>query len=139
MEGTARPDYKRCVAISTQAAISEMIAPGALVMLTPVVVGALFGTQCLAGVLAGSLVSGVQLAVSMSNTGGAWDNAKKYIEVRVSSQGLPHAHAAYTHRCRPSMCCEVACARGGGSESRWRAPQLLSFLTPTALLVLVAM
>nr|CAC44451.1 proton-translocating inorganic pyrophosphatase [Chlamydomonas reinhardtii] len=80
MEGTARPDYKRCVAISTQAAISEMIAPGALVIFTPVVVGALFGTQCLAGVLAGSLVSGVQLAVSMSNTGGAWDNAKKYIE-----------------------------------------------------------
>ncbi|GIL74438.1 hypothetical protein Vretimale_2132 [Volvox reticuliferus] len=80
MEGTTRPDYKKCVAISTQAAISEMIAPGALVMLTPVIVGALFGTQCLAGVLAGSLVSGVQLAVSMSNTGGAWDNAKKYIE-----------------------------------------------------------
>ncbi|GFR45263.1 hypothetical protein Agub_g6369 [Astrephomene gubernaculifera] len=80
MEGTTRPDYKRCVAISTQAAISEMIAPGALVMFTPVVVGALFGTQCLAGVLAGALVSGVQLAVSMSNTGGAWDNAKKYIE-----------------------------------------------------------
>jgi len=84
MEGTARPDYKRCVAISTQAAISEMIAPGALVMLTPIIVGALFGTQCLAGVLAGSLVSGVQLAVSMSNTGGAWDNAKKYVEAGAS-------------------------------------------------------
>ena len=58
-----------------------MIAPGALVMLTPVVAGALFGTRCLAGVLAGGLVAGVQMAVSMSNTGGAWDNAKKYIEV----------------------------------------------------------
>ncbi|KAJ9533580.1 hypothetical protein QJQ45_026650 [Haematococcus lacustris] len=80
MEGTGRPDYKACVAISTQSSLSEMIPPGALVMLSPVVVGTLFGTQALAGLLAGALVSGVQLAVSMSNTGGAWDNAKKYIE-----------------------------------------------------------
>lgn len=64
-----------------QASLSEMIPPGALVMLTPVVVGVLFGTRTLAGVLAGALVSGVQMAVSMSNTGGAWDNAKKYVEV----------------------------------------------------------
>ena len=64
-----------------QASLSEMIPPGCLVMLTPVVVGILFGTRCLAGVLAGALVSGVQMAVSMSNTGGAWDNAKKYVEV----------------------------------------------------------
>jgi Na+/H+-translocating membrane pyrophosphatase len=66
----------------TQASLSEMIPPGCLVMMTPVVVGVLFGTRCLAGVLAGALVSGVQMAVSMSNTGGAWDNAKKYVEVR---------------------------------------------------------
>ena len=59
-----------------------MIAPGALVILTPVVVGILFGTRTLAGLLSGALVSGVQMAVSMSNTGGAWDNAKKYVEVR---------------------------------------------------------
>jgi inorganic pyrophosphatase len=58
-----------------------MIAPGALVILTPVVVGVLFGTRTLAGLLSGALVSGVQMAVSMSNTGGAWDNAKKYVEV----------------------------------------------------------
>lgn len=64
-----------------QASLSEMIAPGALVLLTPLVVGTLFGTRTLAGVLAGALVSGVQMAVSMSNTGGAWDNAKKYVEV----------------------------------------------------------
>ena len=64
-----------------QASLSEMIPPGCLVMLTPVVVGVLFGTRTLAGVLAGALVSGVQMAVSMSNTGGAWDNAKKYVEV----------------------------------------------------------
>ncbi|KAK9845522.1 hypothetical protein WJX81_008507 [Elliptochloris bilobata] len=84
MEGTARPDYVRCVEISTQASLSEMIPPGALVMLTPVVVGILFGTRTLAGLLAGALVSGVQMAVSMSNTGGAWDNAKKYVEAGAS-------------------------------------------------------
>ncbi len=83
MEGTARPDYKRCVQISTQSSLAEMLPPGALVMISPIAMGALFGTQALAGMLAGALVSGVQLAVSMSNTGGAWDNAKKYIEVRV--------------------------------------------------------
>ena len=60
-----------------------MIAPGALVMLTPLVVGILFGTRTLSGILAGALVSGVQMAVSMSNTGGAWDNAKKYVEVSI--------------------------------------------------------
>lgn len=70
--------------ISTASSLSEMIPPGALVMLSPIVIGALFGTQALAGMLTGSLVSGVQLAISMSNTGGAWDNAKKYIEVRVA-------------------------------------------------------
>ena len=84
MEGTARPDYRTCVEISTAASLSEMIPPGALVMLTPVVVGTLFGTKTLAGVLAGALVSGVQMAVSMSNTGGAWDNAKKYVEAGAS-------------------------------------------------------
>ena len=66
----------------SQASLGEMIAPGALVMLTPLVVGILFGTRTLSGILAGALVSGVQMAVSMSNTGGAWDNAKKYVEVR---------------------------------------------------------
>lgn len=69
----------------SQASLSEMIPPGCLVMLTPVVVGVLFGTRTLAGLLAGALVSGVQMAVSMSNTGSAWDNAKKYVEVRTAS------------------------------------------------------
>ena len=68
--------------VAVQASLAEMIAPGALVILTPVVVGILFGTRTLAGLLSGALVSGVQMAVSMSNTGGAWDNAKKYVEVR---------------------------------------------------------
>ena len=80
LEGKAKPDYRTCVAISTTAAIKQMIAPGLLVILAPVVVGFLFGVHALAGLLAGSLVSGVVMALSASNSGGAWDNAKKYIE-----------------------------------------------------------
>lgn len=80
MEGKNKPDYKRCVDISTQAALREMIVPGLMVLLTPIVVGYLFGIKSLAGVLAGALVSGVVLAISSANSGGAWDNAKKYIE-----------------------------------------------------------
>ncbi|KAB2611477.1 pyrophosphate-energized vacuolar membrane proton pump-like [Pyrus ussuriensis x Pyrus communis] len=84
MEGTAKPDYATCVKISTDASIKEMIPPGALVILTPLIVGTFFGVETLSGVLAGSLVSGVQIAISASNTGGAWDNAKKYIEAGAS-------------------------------------------------------
>jgi K(+)-stimulated pyrophosphate-energized sodium pump len=80
MEGTARPNYANCVDISTTAALKEMVAPGLLVILTPIVVGTLFGVDALAGVLAGSLVSGLVMALASSNAGGAWDNAKKYIE-----------------------------------------------------------
>lgn len=80
MEGKVKPDYKRCVDISTQAALREMILPGVLVLGTPLVVGFLFGIKSLAGVLAGSLVSGVVMAISMANSGGAWDNAKKFLE-----------------------------------------------------------
>ena len=76
----ARPDYDLCVAISTRSALREMIAPGALVMLAPLVAGTFFGINAVFGLLTGALLSGVQLAISMSNTGGAWDNAKKYIE-----------------------------------------------------------
>ena len=79
-EGIDKPDYERCIAISTSASLREMIAPGLLVLLTPFVVGILFGPKGVSGVLAGSIVSGVQMAVSFSNAGGAWDNAKKYIE-----------------------------------------------------------
>ena len=80
-EGLATPDYATCVRISTDASIRKMMAPGALVMLSPLVAGTLFGVETLAGLLAGALVSGVQVAISASNSGGAWDNAKKYIEV----------------------------------------------------------
>ena len=80
MDYSEEPDYKRCVSISTNASLIEMIKPGVLVMLTPIITGVLFGVKTLTGVLAGGLVSGVQMAISASNTGGAWDNAKKYIE-----------------------------------------------------------
>ncbi|NKB34125.1 MAG: V-type H(+)-translocating pyrophosphatase [Pseudomonadales bacterium] len=80
MEGTGEPDYAECVSISTQAALREMIAPGVLIMGTPLVAGYLFGVQAVAGILAGSLVAGGVLAIASSNSGGAWDNAKKYIE-----------------------------------------------------------
>ncbi len=80
MEGTGRPDYATCVDISTSAALQQMIIPGLLAVLSPVVVGLLLGKEALGGLLAGALVSGVVLAIKMANAGGAWDNAKKYIE-----------------------------------------------------------
>ncbi len=80
MEGTGDPDYAECVAISTRAALREMIAPGVLIMGTPLITGFLFGVEAVGGVLAGSLVAGGVLAIASSNSGGAWDNAKKYIE-----------------------------------------------------------
>ncbi|AAZ13557.1 vacuolar-type proton translocating pyrophosphatase 1 [Trypanosoma brucei brucei TREU927] len=78
--GTKEPDYESCVNIATGAALQQMVAPACLVMLAPIVTGILFGRYTLAGLLPGALVSGVQVAISASNTGGAWDNAKKYIE-----------------------------------------------------------
>ncbi len=93
-QGQLAPDYKACIAISTKASLREMIAPGALVILTPIIVGFVFGTQCLAGVLAGNLVSGVQIAISASNTGGAWDNAKKYIGGVLGKKGSDEYKAA---------------------------------------------
>jgi len=79
-DSDARPDYDRCVQISTRSALREMIAPGALVMLAPILTGTFFGVKAVYGLLTGSLLSAVQLAISMSNTGGAWDNCKKYVE-----------------------------------------------------------
>merc|ERR1719207_164793 len=73
------PDYETCIVISTNSSLREMLAPGALVIFSPLVAGLGFGKNACAGLLSGALVSSVQLAISMSNTGGAWDNSKKYI------------------------------------------------------------
>jgi inorganic pyrophosphatase len=78
--GKYKPDYQGCISISTNASLVKMIAPGALVILTPLVAGIFFGPAAVEGLLAGSIVSGVQVAISASNTGGAWDNCKKEIE-----------------------------------------------------------
>ena len=80
MEGTGKPDYARCVDISTTAALKEMMLPGLMAVLAPIVVGLVLGGEALGGMLAGSLVTGVLLAIFMANAGGAWDNAKKYVE-----------------------------------------------------------
>lgn len=85
LTGETRPDYQRCIQVSTQSSLKEMILPGLLVTVTPFLLGFLFGPKALIGFLPGAIVSGVQMAISASNTGGAWDNAKKYIEAGMMS------------------------------------------------------
>jgi len=80
MKKGKRSDPNRCVAISTNASLKMMIAPGALVLFTPFFTGLFFSKDCLSGLLAGAIVSGIQIAFSFSNTGGAWDNTKKLVE-----------------------------------------------------------
>ncbi len=80
MEGTGKPEYAKCVEISTASALKEMIVPGMMAVLAPLAVGLILGTEALGGMLAGALVTGVVMAIFMSNAGGAWDNAKKYVE-----------------------------------------------------------
>ena len=94
MEGEAKPEYSTCVEISTQAALKEMIIPGVIAVVVPLAVGFFLGKTALGGLLAGSLLAGVLMAIQMANSGGAWDNAKKYIEGGAhGGKGSP-AHAA---------------------------------------------
>lgn len=95
LEGTGRPDYARAVDISTQGAIKEMIVPGLIAIIAPVAVGAIMGAEALGGLLIGSIATGFLLAVTMANAGGAWDNAKKYIELgNHGGKGSDPHHAA---------------------------------------------
>ena len=94
MEGTAEPDYERCVAISTRAALREMILPGVVAVVAPVSVFYIFGAMALGGLLVGATVTGVSLALMMANGGGAWDNAKKYIEAGAHGGKGSNAHKA---------------------------------------------
>ncbi|MGL5648092.1 MAG: sodium-translocating pyrophosphatase [Clostridium sp.] len=94
LEGTDEPDYKTCVEISTKAALKEMIMPGVLAVSSPLIVGILLGAEALAGLIAGGVVTGVMMAIMMSNAGGAWDNAKKYIEGGAHGGKGSNAHKA---------------------------------------------
>ena len=94
LEGKAKADYRKCVDISTAAALHEMILPGVLAILAPLLMGFLFGTEALGGMIGGALASGVLMAIMMANAGGAWDNAKKYIESGVHGGKGSEAHKA---------------------------------------------
>ncbi len=94
MEGTVEPDYARCVSISTKASLMEMVIPGLMAVIAPILIGCLLGPEALGGMLAGSLVTGVLMAINMSNAGGAWDNAKKYIESGAHGGKGSDAHKA---------------------------------------------
>ncbi|NMW85284.1 sodium-translocating pyrophosphatase [Peptoniphilus sp. AGMB00490] len=94
MEGKATPDYAKCVDISTGAALKQMIVPGLIAVVVPIIVGILLGTEALGGLQAGALVTGVLMAIFMSNAGGAWDNAKKYIEGGAHGGKGSEAHKA---------------------------------------------
>ena len=94
MKGTEKPDYKSCVAISTTAALHEMMLPGIMAVVVPVIVGVVLGVEALGGLLAGALVTGVLMAIFMSNAGGAWDTAKKYIETGHHGGKGSEAHKA---------------------------------------------
>jgi K(+)-stimulated pyrophosphate-energized sodium pump len=98
MEGTGQPEYEKCVAISTQAAIREMILPGAIALLTPIIIGFSFGPHVLGGLLAGVTVSGVLMAMFQSNAGGAWDNAKKSFEKGVMVNGKMEYKGSDAHK-----------------------------------------
>lgn len=98
MEYKAKPEYEKCVAISTKASIREMVAPGLIALITPVIVGFIFGPEVLGGMLAGVTVSGVLMGIFQSNAGGAWDNAKKSFEKGVEINGETHYKKSEPHK-----------------------------------------
>ncbi|KAB7732445.1 sodium-translocating pyrophosphatase [Rudanella paleaurantiibacter] len=98
MEGTGKPEYEKCVAISTQASIREMVLPGAIALTVPVIVGFIFGPEVLGGLLAGVTVSGVLMGIFQNNAGGAWDNAKKSFEKGVEINGQTYYKKSEPHK-----------------------------------------
>ena len=94
MEGTGKPDYAKCVSISTHSALKQMLVPGIIAIIAPLACGLFLGAEALAGLLAGALISGVLMGIYMSNAGGAWDNAKKYIEAGNHGGKGSEAHKA---------------------------------------------
>ena len=98
MQGTDKPDYGKCVDISTRAALHEMILPGLIAIVAPILTGLILGPVALAGLLVGATVTGVLMAIMMANAGGAWDNAKKYIEGGAHGGKGSTAHKGRRHR-----------------------------------------
>jgi hypothetical protein len=98
MEYTGQPEYEKCVEISTKASIREMIAPGAIALITPIIVGFIFGPEVLGGLLAGVTVSGVLMGIFQNNAGGAWDNAKKSFEKGVMVNGVMEFKGSEPHK-----------------------------------------
>jgi len=98
MEGQAEPEYERCVAISTQAALREMVLPGALALLIPALIGLTLGAEVLGGYMAGVTITGVLLGLFQSNAGGAWDNAKKSFEKGVTLDGQTYYKKSEPHK-----------------------------------------
>jgi len=98
MEGTGKPEYDKCVAISTKASIRKMMLPGAIAISSPVIIGFVVGPEALGGFLAGATVSGVLLGLFQNNAGGAWDNAKKSFEKGVSINGVMYYKKSEPHK-----------------------------------------
>jgi K(+)-stimulated pyrophosphate-energized sodium pump len=98
MEGTGKPEYDKCVAISTDASIKKMMLPGAIALLTPIIIGFIFGPEVLGGFLAGATVSGVLMGMFQNNAGGAWDNAKKSFEKGVEINGQMYYKKSEPHK-----------------------------------------
>src|SRR5678809_1100955 len=98
MEGTGKPEYEKCVAISTEASIRKMLAPGAITIISPLIIGFLLGPEALGGFLAGATVSGVLMGMFQNNAGGAWDNAKKSFEKGAEINGQVYYKGSDPHK-----------------------------------------